>query len=122
MGLTSEYVAKKLSGKDLETELLSLIKQYNKQRGTFLVVYSGAASKNIPQVSLGMDDYFTLFDILKNVKSDKLDFYIETPGGSGEAAEEIVRFVRKKFKEVSFVVSGEAKSAGTIRFCQETRY
>lgn len=114
MGLTSEYIAKKISAKDLEAELLGLIKQYNKKRGTFLVVYSGAVGKNIPQVSLGMDDYFTLFDILKNVKSDKLDFYIETPGGSGEAAEEIVRFVRKKFKEVSFVISGEAKSAGTI--------
>ncbi len=114
MGLTSEYIAKNLGAKGLESELLKLIKRYNKLRGTFLVVYSGAIGKNIPQVSLGMDDYFTLFDVLKNVKSDKLDFYIETPGGSGEAAEEIVKFVRKKFKEVSFVVSGEAKSAGTI--------
>lgn len=43
-----------------------------------------------------------------------MDFYIETPGGSGETAEEIVRFLRGNFETVSFVVSGEAKSAGTI--------
>jgi len=40
--------------------------------------------------------------------------YIETPGGSGETAEEIVKFLRGNFDTVSFVVSGEAKSAGTI--------
>lgn len=114
MGLTSEYIAKKLSAKDLEAELLKLIKKYNKKENTFLVVYSSAISKNIPPVSLGMDDYFTLFDMLRKAKSDKLDFYIETPGGSGEAAEEIVRFLRRKFQSVNFVVSGEAKSAGTI--------
>lgn len=61
-----------------------------------------------------MDDYYTIFDMLKNIDSKNLDFYIETPGGSGEAAEEIVRFIRSKFNNVTFVVSGEAKSAGTI--------
>lgn len=40
--------------------------------------------------------------------------YIETPGGSGETAEEVVKFLRNNFDTVSFVVSGEAKSAGTI--------
>ena len=44
----------------------------------------------------------------------KIDFYIETPRGSGEAAEEIAKFLRKKFEEVNFVIAGEAKSAGTI--------
>jgi ClpP class serine protease len=39
---------------------------------------------------------------------------VETPGGSGEAAEEIAKFLRKKFEEVNFLIAGEAKSAGTI--------
>lgn len=110
----SEYIAKRMSAKDLEAELLALIKRYNQLKGTFLLVYSSAISKPIPQTSLSMDDYFTIFDILKNQTSPKLDLYIETPGGSGEAAEEIVCFLRKKFKEINFVISGEAKSAGTI--------
>ena len=52
--------------------------------------------------------------MLNGADSSKLDFYIETPGGSAEAAEEIVECLRDKFEKVSFIVTGEAKSAGTI--------
>ena len=114
MGLMNEYIQRGLSSNDLEKELLDLICQYNKVRKSYLFVYSSAISKRIPASSLGFDDYYIIFDLLEKVKSKNLDFYIETPGGSGEAAEEIVRFLRKKFKKVVFVVSGEAKSAGTI--------
>lgn len=114
MGLLSEYINKKLSSIDLEQELLRLISEYNKLRKSYLFVYSSAISKPIPKSSICMDDYYIIYDLLKNVKSDNLDFYIETPGGSGEAAEEIVNFLRKTFKNITFVVSGEAKSAGTI--------
>lgn len=41
-------------------------------------------------------------------------FYIETPGGSGEAAEEIAKLLRKKYDDVDFLIVGECKSAGTI--------
>lgn len=116
MGLMGHYInmSQKGGSKALETELLNLIKKYNKIRKTYLTVYAGSIDKQIPQVSLDMEDYYFIFDILKNSKSENLDFYIETPGGSGEAAEEIVRFIREKFVDISFIVSGEAKSAGTI--------
>ena len=65
-------------------------------------------------VSLVQDDFYNIQDILRESDKETIDFYIETPGGSGEAAEEIARFLRKKFKEVNFVIAGEAKSAGTI--------
>jgi len=112
MGLMSEYI--KLSAADLESELLRLVSSYNKLRNTFAVVYAAAIGKPIPDVPLNQDDYYLIHDLLRDADSRKLDFYIETPGGSGEAAEEIVRYLRNKFDEVSFIVSGEAKSAGTI--------
>jgi len=108
----SEYI--KLSAADLESELLRLVSSYNKLRNTFAVVYAAAIGKPIPDVPLNQDDYYLIHDLLRDADSRKLDFYIETPGGSGEAAEEIVRYLRNKFDEVSFIVSGEAKSAGTI--------
>lgn len=114
MSILGEYIAKKMSGADLEKELLSLIGIYNKLRGTYLLVYAGAISKQIPGVSLIMDDYYTIYDLLRSTKSKKCDVYLETPGGSGEAAEEVVRFLRSKFTDVDFVISGEAKSAGTL--------
>lgn len=114
MGLISEYIAKKLSTSDLEKELLRLIREYNKYKKTFLIVVSASLEKQIPSITLTMEDYYMIFDFLKGSESENLDFYLETPGGSGEAAEEIVEFIHRKFKNISFVISGEAKSAGTI--------
>jgi len=114
MGLMNEYITRGMTANDLEQELLRLIGFYNIQRKTFLVVYAAAIAKSIPSVSLNMDDYYIIHDLLKGAKSKNLDFYIETPGGSGETAEEIVDFIRNKFETVAFVISGEAKSAGTI--------
>jgi len=115
MGLMSEYINRRLGAKGLEEELLSLISQYNKERNTFLLVYASAIGKPIPDVALSQEDYYLIADMLRDKKElSGLDVYLETPGGSGEAAEEIVEFLRSKFKSVSFVVSGEAKSAGTL--------
>lgn len=110
----NEYIQKRMSGNQLEGELLKYIGLYNEMRDTHLIVYSSAFTKQVPGNTLIMDDYYTIFDMLKDVESKNLDFYIETPGGSGEAAEEIVKFIRSQFDNVKFVVSGEAKSAGTI--------
>lgn len=65
-------------------------------------------------MSLMQDDFYTIQDILRESDKKQIDFYIETPGGSGEAAEEIARSLHKKFEEVNFIIAGEAKSAGTI--------
>jgi len=114
MGLMSEYINKRMSAEELEKELLRLIGEYNHKRDTYLFVYAGAIGKPIPDIPISMDDYYIIHDLLKNIETKKLDFYIETPGGSGEAVEEIVRFLRSKFDNIDFVISGEAKSAGTI--------
>jgi hypothetical protein len=117
MSLMNEYIARKLSVLELEGELRNLIKEYNQIRKSYLFVYASANGNNgnsIPDSIINMDDHFIIHDMLRNCSSKNLDFYIETPGGSGEAAEEIVRCTRRKFDNVSFVVSGEAKSAGTI--------
>jgi len=115
MSLMNEYINRKLSGPELESELLKLILEYNKMRDTYLFVYASAIGKPIPAVPLEQADFYIIRDLLTGKKDyRKLDVYIETPGGSGETAEEIVKFLRNNFDTVSFIVSGEAKSAGTI--------
>lgn len=116
MSFMKEYIDRRLSVKDLEKELTLLMQRYNKLRNTYLFIYSAAIKKSIPQVALEQDDFYIIYDMLSKLPDTKkkIDFYIETPGGSGEAAEEIVRFLRKKFNHVSFVISGESKSAGTL--------
>lgn len=111
----SDYIAKRMSAKDLEDELMGLIKRYNVYRKTYLLVMVSAVGKPIPDVALTQEDFYMVADMLSGLQNiPKVDIYLETPGGSGEAAEEIVEFIRGKFDYVSFVVSGEAKSAGTI--------
>jgi len=111
MGLMNDYINRRLSANELEQELLSLIKKYNTKRNTYLLVMCSALSKPaIPDVSLSQEDYYMLADMLNDLEGiNKVDIYLETPGGSGEAAEEIVEFLYKEFEYVSFVVSGEAK-------------
>jgi len=115
MSLISEYVEKKLSSTDLVGELLRLIGEYNKKKNTYLVIYAAAIGKQIPAIALEQWDFFAIHSLLAGKKDVKnVDVYIETPGGSGEAAEEIVNFLHNHFDTVSFVISGEAKSAGTL--------
>jgi len=115
MSLMNEYINRRLSVPELESELLNLISEYNKLRDTYLFVYAAAIGKPIPAIPLEQADFYVIRDLLAGKKDfQKVDLYIETPGGSGETAEEIVRFLHNNFDKVSFVVSGEAKSAGTI--------
>lgn len=121
MGLLKEYLEKvKNPGFDLVSELTSLIKNYNEYRGRYLIIYNAAMHKGIAsnQADIGINqtDYYYLKDILRDydAKYENADVYIETPGGSGTATEEIVKLLHNRFKNVAFVVSGEAKSAGTI--------
>jgi len=113
----NEYLSKRLGFIDLQNELQRLIKEYNKYTGRYMFVYASDINKGRSRdidVSMVQDDFYNIQDILRESTQKKIDFYIETPGGSGEAAEEIAKFLRKKFEEVNFVIAGEAKSAGTI--------
>jgi hypothetical protein len=115
MGLMNEYIDRKMGAQGYIDELIRLISAYNQRRGAYLFVFSAAISKTIPAVGLIQDDYYIIHDLLNSVNDvSNVDIYLETPGGSGETAEEIVEFLHGKFQKVSFVISGEAKSAGTI--------
>ncbi len=115
--ILSEYINKGWGIIELQNELQRLIKEYNKITKRNLFVYASDINKgrikNVT-VSLVQDDFYNIQDILRQGTFKKIDVYIETPGGSGEAAEEIAKFLRKKFSEVNFVIAGESKSAGTI--------
>lgn len=99
---------------EISASISKLCRQYNKLTGRYLFLHAASKYKRGPEIALDQDDYYNVFNILRVIPDKKLDYYIETPGGSGNAAEEIVKFLRSRFDEVNFVISGEAKSAGTI--------
>ena len=114
MSYMSEYIDKELNIYDLENELVELINKYDELTGKHLLIYTVDFSNPDLPISLNMDDLYTIKDVLRNDSSDKLSFYIETPGGSGEAAEEIAKLLRDKYEYVNFLIVGGCKSAGTI--------
>ena len=114
MSFMVEYLHEGLTTNEMESELINLIGDYNEITGKYLIIYSVDFQKIGLPIDLSMDDFYTIKDFLKNVDSNKLSFFIETPGGSGEAAEAIADFLREKYDYVDFLVAGECKSAGTI--------
>jgi hypothetical protein len=113
VGSINSYIEKQLKPEELQLELKNLIRQYNALTDRYLFIYCAALAKVNDDISLEQDDYFIVHDLLYElVGINSIDFYVETPGGSGETAEEIVRFLHKKFPNV--LIAGEAKSAGTL--------
>ncbi len=112
MAFYQEYIGK--STNELKLELRKQINRYNEYTDSYLILYVADLRKNVPDISLNMEDYYMMVDLMRDVAHDNLSLYIQTPGGNGVAAEEIVKSIRNRFDELDVVVSGEAKSAGTI--------
>lgn len=101
---------------DLNQILEERKKQLNrisKIRGRDILVYAGDSAKNAP-VYIDYTDILAFSDQLKNLSGKKLDIIIETPGGYAEVVEDLVKMIRDKFNDVSVIIPGSAKSAGTI--------
>ncbi len=116
-GILNEYIEKRLGTQDLFAELDRLVKEYNKLTGRYLFIFSSdlaKARRGINDIAIFQEDFYNIQDILRECAAKEIDVYLETPGGSGEAAEEIARFLHRKFESIRFIVCGEAKSAGTL--------
>ncbi|QQR78796.1 MAG: Clp protease ClpP [Candidatus Moraniibacteriota bacterium] len=117
MGYYSEYLNMNIAS-NLEALSLERKKQLQKissLRGNRdVLVYAADLNKQTNLIAIGYADLLPVSDQLSNLKGKKLDLILETPGGSGEVAEDIVRLLRGKYEEVSVIIPGYAKSAGTI--------
>jgi len=54
---------------------------------------------------------------LHGMKGDKLDLILHSPGGSMEAAEQIVLYLRSKYKDIRAIIPQNAMSAATMIAC-----
>ena len=66
------------------------------------------------KIMINQSDILPVTDQLAVLTGNKLDLILETPGGIGEIAEQIVRIIRDRYDDVAVIVPGTAKSAGTI--------
>lgn len=113
MGIYSEYLDKKLNWPDLSEERKKQLKRIAELRGRAVLTFAAALTKQGP-ISIDYDDRVPFFDQLENLRGDKIDIILETPGGYAEVAEDLVEQVRNRFSYVGVIIPGYAKSAGTI--------
>lgn len=115
MGFYTEYLDRQMSMEQLTAERkkqLALISQLRGNRDVLVV--AADLNKMEGQIAINYSDLLAVNDQLSVLKGDAIDLLLETPGGSGEVAEDIVRLLHQKYQEVAVIVPGYAKSAGTI--------
>jgi ClpP class serine protease len=119
MGIYSGYLDQRLTVEQIGKLRKQQLKRISDIRGRAIFVYASdfvspmKAPKGVP-VALDASDILPVSDQLDNLAGDEIDVVLETPGGNGTVADDIVHILRKRFKSVAFIVPGQAKSAGTI--------
>lgn len=85
----------------------------------YLTAYSTMKMPNIPPslISVMNDDIHGFMSALHGLKNDKLDLILHSPGGSAEAAEQIVNYLRAKYKHIRAIIPQCAMSAATMIAC-----
>jgi hypothetical protein len=115
MGIYSEYLEKGFSLEDLNAERKKQLARIAKERNRDVLVYASDSNKaSQARVALDNSDILPINDQLSNLKGSAVDVLLETGGGSGETAEDVVHLLHLKYESVAFIVPGTAKSAGTI--------
>ncbi len=117
MNKIAEY---KNSGQDLvRREYLKELSEYTR-RDT--IIYAASFPCNIPGISgnllsIGQDDIQGFMTCMNGLKSENLDLVLHSPGGSLEAAEQIVQYLRSKYKHIRAIIPQNAMSAATMIAC-----
>lgn len=114
MGIYTEYLDKNFNYQSLSKERKNQLKKISEIRGNRAIFVFAAALTKRAVISIDYDDLLPISDQLSNLKGDRIDVILETPGGKAEIAEDIVKLIRNKFAEVAMIVPGYAKSAGTM--------
>lgn len=69
------------------------------------------------KISIVEEDVQGLMEVVRGLRSGKLDIVIHSPGGSPEATEAIVTYLRSRFEHIRLIVPQAAMSAATLLAC-----
>ena len=91
--------------------------QYTKRN---IILYaSGWLQRESPPrlVSIGDEDMQAFMEVSQGLESNHLDLILHSPGGSPEATEAIVSYLRSRFSHIRVIVPQLAMSAATMIAC-----
>jgi hypothetical protein len=118
MPIYTEYLNQNLDPHNFAEERQRQLSRISELRGRDVLVYA-ASMRSLPGhhsalTTILYEDLLSIDDQLSALKGTELDLLIESPGGSGEVAEDIVKLIRRKYRNFAVIVPGWAKSAATI--------
>jgi len=94
------------------------LREFHQLTGRAVILYSTAylESRSIPPADLqiSLADIQGLMEAVSNVTERQLDLVLHSPGGSAEAAESIVSYLRKRFDHIRVFIPVAAMSAATM--------
>jgi ATP-dependent protease ClpP protease subunit len=112
--------AKNLSQDTIRRKYLADLYNYTKND---TILYSSAFTSNktpsVPGqfISITSEDIQGFMSALQGLKGEKLDIIIHSPGGSLEVADQLVQYLRSKYKYIRAIVPQNAMSAATMLAC-----
>lgn len=95
------------------------LKALSDKTGRAVIVYATAwlenkANLDVQVLSIGLGDIPGFMEAVSNVEERELDLFLHSPGGSAEAAESILEYLRTRFDHIRVVVPVAAMSAATM--------
>jgi hypothetical protein len=114
MGIYSEYLDRHFTIEQLSAERKRQLKRIGEIRGRDVLVFAANLQKSQQPIAINYTDLLPFQDQLSNLSGRAIDVILETPGGSGETVEDIVKLLRSKYESLGVIVPGVAKSAGTL--------
>lgn len=105
---------------DIRRKYITDLHKYTNRDTIFYA--SAFASKKLPQIpgfliSITQEDIQGFMSALHNLKGKQLDLVLHSPGGSLEAADQIVQYLRSKYDHIRAIIPQNAMSAATMLAC-----
>ncbi len=95
---------------------LKYLQNLQKKTGRTVIAYvSGWLQKQgAPGIEVQTADVHGFMEVCYQVEERRLDLILHSPGGSAEAAEQIMEYLRTQFDDIRAIVPLQAKSAATM--------
>ena len=118
--IIKEITEYKTAGQDIIRR--HYLKELQSFTGNDTIVYAASFPSRIVGlpgniISIGLDDIQGFMTCLNGLNNERLDLIIHSPGGSLEATEQLVQYLRSKYKYIRAIIPQNAMSAATMIAC-----
>ena len=111
------------AGDTVRRKYLAELAQYTHRNTILYATKWTQPAPDVPPefVSITDEDTQGFMEVVYGLKGNSLDLIVHSPGGSAEATEAIVSYLRSKFSDIRVIIPQAAMSAATMLACSADR-